>query len=54
MKKIKIIGIIAIIIGLLYEIFMVGSNFSLGTIIAGSGIIVYVFAFFQKPPKKMQ
>ena len=52
MKKIKIIGIIAVVVGLLFEIFMVGSNFSLGTIIAGSGIIVYVYAFFQKPPKK--
>ena len=54
MKKIKIIGIIAVVVGLLFEIFMVGSNFSLGTIIAGGGIIVYVYAFFQKPPKKMQ
>lgn len=52
MKKLKISGIIAVIVGLLFEIFMIGSNVSLGTIIAGGGIIVYVYDFFQKPPKK--
>ena len=52
MKKLKIAGIIAVVIGLLFEILMIGSNVSLGTIIGGGGIIVYVYAFFQKPPKK--
>ena len=52
MKKLKISGIIAVIVGLLFEIFIIGSNVSLGTIIAGGGIIVYVYDFFQKSPKK--
>ena len=52
MKKLKIAGIIAIVVGLLFEILMIGSNVGLGTIIAGGGIIVYVYAFFQKSPKK--
>ncbi len=43
------IGIIAIIVGVGMEIFLVGSQFSAGTIIAMLGILVFVYGYFNKP-----
>ncbi len=42
------IGIIAIVVGVLLELFMLGSEFSAGTIIAMLGIVVFVYGYFDK------
>ena len=52
----KVVSILAIVIGVLMEIFFigsefsigVGSKFSLGTGIAAVGIIVFVYDFYQR------
>ena len=52
----KIVSIFAIVVGVLMEIFLVGSkfsigvgsDFSLGTGIAAAGIIVFVYDFYQQ------
>ena len=49
MKKLKIAGIIIVVVGLLLEILMIGSGINLGTLIGGIGIILYVYALFRKP-----
>ena len=48
-KKLKIAGIIAIVVGLLLVILGIGSSINLGTLVAGVGIFVYVYALFYKP-----
>jgi hypothetical protein len=42
------IGIIAVIGGVVMELFLVGSQFSAGTIIAMLGIVVFVYGYFNK------
>ena len=42
------IGIIAIVVGVGMEIFMIGSEFSAGTIIAMLGILAFVYGYFNK------
>jgi uncharacterized membrane protein AbrB (regulator of aidB expression) len=49
--NIRIACLIAIVVGLSLEILGIGSAFSLGTIIAGIGIIVYVYDRMSRPPK---
>ena len=54
--SLKIVSIFAIVVGVLMEIFLVGSkfsigvgsDFSLGTGIAAAGIIVFVYDFYQQ------
>ena len=54
--SLKVVSISAIVIGVLMEIFLVGSKFSigvgsefsLGTGIAAVGIIVFVYDFYQQ------
>ncbi len=54
--SLKIVSIFAIVVGVLMEIFLVGSKFSigvgskfsLGTGIAAVGIIVFVYDFYQR------
>lgn len=46
--QLQAIGIIAIVVGVLLELFMVGSSFSAGTIIAMLGIVVFVYGYFGK------
>src|SRR5690606_5930761 len=47
-RTLKIAGIIAILIGLILELFMIGADLSLGTLVAGLGIFVFVYAYFQE------
>ncbi|MEE8543222.1 MAG: hypothetical protein V3S94_05130 [Gammaproteobacteria bacterium] len=54
--SLKVVSISAIVIGVLMEIFLIGSEFSiglasefsLGTGIAAAGIIVFVYDFYQR------
>ena len=54
--SLKVVSILAIVIGVLMEIFLIGSEFSigvasefsLGTGIAAVGIIVFVYDFYQR------
>ena len=48
------IGVIAIVVGIGLEIFLIGSSFSLGTLIAMAGILVFVYGYFgvKKKPKQ--
>jgi hypothetical protein len=50
--NIRIACVIAIVIGLSLEILGIGSTFSLGTIIAGIGIVVFVYDRMSQPPKR--
>lgn len=50
--NIKIACITAIVVGLSLEILGIGSAFSLGTIIAGIGIVVFVYDRMSRPPKR--
>ena len=49
--NIKILSIIAIVVGLGLEYFRVGSQLSLGTIVAGVGIIVFVYDLMARRSK---
>ena len=49
--NISVISIVAIVIGLTLEIVRIGSQFSVGTVIAGIGIIVFVYDRMARPPK---
>ena len=40
------IGIIAIVVGLVLELLQIGSEWSLGTLIAMVGILVFVYGYF--------
>jgi len=42
------IGIIAIVVGVAMELFLVGSEFSAGTIVAMIGVLVFVYGYFNK------
>lgn len=46
--SVKYLSIAAIVIGVLMEVFMIGSELSLGTGIAAVGIFVFVYDFFQR------
>ena len=54
--SLKVVSILAIVLGVLMEIFLIGSEFSigvasefsLGTGIAAVGIIVFVYDFYQR------
>jgi hypothetical protein len=46
--SVKYLSIAAIVIGILMEVFMIGSELSLGTGIAAVGIFVFVYDFFQR------
>lgn len=54
--SLKVVSILAIVIGVLMEIFLIGSEFSiglasefsLGTGISAAGIIVFVYDFYQR------
>lgn len=45
---IQAIGIIAIVVGVAMEFFMLGSKFSAGTIVAMIGVLVFVYGYFNK------
>jgi hypothetical protein len=49
--NIRIACITAIVVGLALEIFNIGSAYSLGTIIAGIGIAVFVYDRMSRPPR---
>lgn len=49
--NIRILCGIAIVGGLTLEILRIGSQFSLGTIIAGIGIIVFVYDYMRPKPR---
>jgi hypothetical protein len=42
------LSIAAIVVGLILETFRLGSEFSLGTLIAAVGIFVFVYDFFSR------
>ena len=46
--QLQAIGIIAIVVGVLLELFMVGSSLQAGTIIAMLGIAVFVYGYVTK------
>jgi hypothetical protein len=46
-----LISFVAIVSGLTLEILQIGSQFSLGTVIAGIGIIIFVYDRMARPPK---
>ena len=50
--NIRIACIVAIVAGLSLEILRIGSAFSLGTIVAGIGIVVFVYDRMSKPPRR--
>lgn len=50
--NIRIACVTAIVVGLSLEILGIGSAFSLGTIIAGIGIVVFVYDRMSQPPKR--
>jgi len=49
--NIRLLSIVAIVAGLVLEIMRVGSQFSLGTVIAGIGIVAFVYDRMARPPK---
>ena len=49
--NIRIACIVAIVVGLSLEILGIGAAYSLGTIIAGIGIVVFVYDRMSQPPK---
>lgn len=49
--NIRVLSILAILIGLALEIMRVGSQYSVGTVVAGIGIIVFVYDRMARPPK---
>ena len=50
--NIRIACIVAIVTGLSLEILRIGAAFSLGTIVAGIGIIVFVYDRMSQPPRR--
>jgi hypothetical protein len=50
--NIRIACITAIVVGLSLEILGIGSAYSVGTIIAGIGIVVFVYDRMSQPPKR--
>jgi len=50
--NIRIACIIAIVVGLSLEILRIGAAFSLGTIVAGIGIVVFVYDRLSQPPRR--
>ena len=49
--NIRIACIVAIVVGLSLEILGIGAAYSLGTIIAGIGIVLFVYDRMSQPPK---
>jgi len=52
MKRLKLIGAVAIVVGLMLEVLQIGSQFSLGTLIAGAGIAAIVYAVLAAREKR--
>lgn len=50
--NLQAIGIVAIIVGVALEVFLIGSQWSVGTIIAMAGILVFVYGYFSGGNKK--
>ncbi len=50
--NIRIACIVAIVAGLSLEILRIGAAFSLGTIVAGIGIVVFVYDRMSQPPRR--
>ena len=50
--NIRIACIVAIVVGLSLEILRIGAAFSLGTIVAGIGIVVFVYDRMSRPPRR--
>ena len=50
--NIRIACIVAIVVGLSLEILRIGAAFSLGTIVAGIGIVVLVYDRMSQPPRR--
>lgn len=50
--SLQTIGAIAIVVGIALELFLIGSEYSLGTAIAAIGIFVFVYAYFDKREKR--
>jgi len=48
--NIRTLSVVAIVVGLGLEILRIGSQFSLGTIIAGVGIVVFVYDRMVRRP----
>ena len=49
--NLQAIGIIAIVVGLVLELFLIGSDWSLGTIVAMVGILIFVYGYFGSRTK---
>jgi hypothetical protein len=47
--NIKWLSIAAIVIGLGLEVFRIGSQYSVGTLIAGVGVVVFVYDRMARP-----
>jgi hypothetical protein len=52
MKHLKIIGAVTIVVGIALEVLRIGSQFSLGTLIAGVGIVAIVYAVLAAREKR--
>lgn len=52
MKQLKIFGAVAIVVGILLEYFRIGSEYSLGTLIGGVGIVAIVYAVMSARDKR--
>jgi hypothetical protein len=50
--NLKTIGAVAIVGGIGLEILQIGSSVSLGTLIAGAGIVAVVYAIMAKSDKR--
>ena len=49
--NLQAIGIVAVIVGIAMEVFLIGSQWSLGTIIAMAGILIFVYGYFTAGKK---
>ena len=52
MKRLKLIGAVAIVAGIALEYFRIGAEYSLGTLIAGAGIVAIVYAVMSAREKR--
>lgn len=50
--SLRVLSLAAIVIGLLMELFLIGSQYSLGTLIASAGIFVFVYDFFTRRQRR--
>ena len=52
MKRLKLIGAVAIVVGIALEVLRIGAEYSLGTLIAGAGIVAIVYAVMSAREKR--